>query len=86
MHHIDHDLKVIKELIMATRAENIAAIHALTAQVAKIGAETKALQAENADLKAQLAAAQSTTPDEDAAMAGLTQQVQAVDDLVPDAG
>ena len=68
-----------------------AALAALDAGVNKIGDETRALQAEIADLTTAVENAGNTTPEIDAALAAvqarmrtLEATVQSVDDLVPD--
>jgi uncharacterized protein YoxC len=70
--------------IMSTQAELALALDSIKVQVAKIGAETQALQAKLAELVAALAAAGNTSPEVDAALEALKAQVQVVDDLVVD--
>lgn len=73
------------KLIMATQAELAADLAAVTAAVAKIGAETSTTLTRVEELEAALAAAGGTTAEVDAAVQALKTQVQAVDDLIPDA-
>jgi hypothetical protein len=71
--------------IMATQAELAKGLTDLTAQVAKIGAESTVTLQKVTDLEAALAAGGPTTPEVDAAFAALKAQVQKVDDMIPDA-
>ena len=71
--------------IMATQIELATSLATVTAQVTKIGDETRTLLGKVADLTAALAAAGTTTPEVDAALAALQDQVGVVDALVPDA-
>lgn len=71
--------------IMATQAQLVEDLNAVSAQVAKIGTESTATLQKVTDLEAAIANAGNTTPEVDAAMAALKAQVQVVDDLVKDA-
>jgi hypothetical protein len=71
--------------IMATQNELAADLATVKAAVAKIGSETTTTLQKVADLEAALAAGGMTSPAVDAALADLKAQVQAVDDLIPDA-
>lgn len=74
------------DLRIAMKLEELALrLTTVSAQVAKIGVETAATLAAVASLKDALAAAGTTTPEVDAALAALEAQTQKVDDLVPDA-
>lgn len=75
----------LKEQIMATQEQLAADLAAVTANVSKIGDETRTLLSKIDDLTAAVAAAGNTTPEVDAALAALKAQVAVVDDLVPDA-
>jgi predicted negative regulator of RcsB-dependent stress response len=70
------------EKILTNQTEHAAALGALAAQVAKTRDETLAKIAE---LEAAIANAGSTTPEVDAALEALRAQVQASDDVIPDA-
>lgn len=72
------------EHIMGTEAENTATLNALTAQVTKVGEETRALLQKIADLTAIIEAGNNSGPEFDAALAALQAQVGVVDGLVPD--
>jgi ABC-type transporter Mla subunit MlaD len=72
------------DTIMTTIAEATAQITALTADVAKVGDETRALLQKIADLTAIIEAGNTTGPEFDAALAALQAQVAVVDGLVPD--
>lgn len=74
----------IERLIMSTAAELAAAVSAATAQVTKIGDETRTLISKIQELQDAIAAGFTTTPEIDAAMEALKAQVQIVDDLVAD--
>lgn len=67
---------------MTDQATLAAQLQSLADQVAKTRAETLAKIAE---LEAAIAAAGGTTPEVDAALAALKDQVQQSDDVVPDA-
>lgn len=69
---------------MGTEAENTATLNALTAQVTKVGEETRALLQKIADLTAIIEAGTNSGPEFDAALAALQAQVGVVDGLVPD--
>jgi chromosome segregation ATPase len=71
--------------IMTTQAELAQNLSNVATQVAKIGDETRTLLSRVADLTAALEAAGWTTPEVDAALAALQDQVGVVDALVPDA-
>lgn len=71
--------------IMSSQDQLANDLNAVTAQVAKIGAETSVTLQKVIDLEAALAAAGGTTPAVDAALAALKAQAQATDDLIPDA-
>lgn len=69
---------------MSTQAEIAQGLTTLTAQVAKVGAEsTKTLQ-KVTDLEAALANQDNVSPELQSAFDALKAQVQAVDDLIPD--
>ena len=73
------DLILIKlEAIMATQAETVVQINALTTQVAKVRAEVQ-------NLIDVIATGGNTTPELDAAVASLQSAMQGLDDLNPDA-
>lgn len=76
------DLTATLEKIMASQAELAAELTALKDQVVKSRAE---VLKKIGDLEAALANAGSTTPEVDAALAALKQEVQTTDDIVPDA-
>jgi uncharacterized protein YoxC len=78
--HIIHKL----EAIMATQVETAAQITALTAQVSKIGGETRTLITRIEELTAALADAGNTAPEVETALAALAEQVGVVDLLVQD--
>lgn len=71
--------------IMTTQTELATSIADLTTTVQKIGTETTATLQKVTDLEAALANAGSVAPEVQAAFDALKAQVQAVDDLVPDA-
>ena len=73
------------EQLMSTQAELAQSLADVSAQVAKIGDESKTTLARVAALEEAVAAAGGTTPEVDAALAALKAQVQLVDDLVADA-
>ncbi len=76
----------LKEIIMATQAELSASLSEIAANVAKVGDETRALIAKIGELEAAIVTAGNTTPEVDAALQALRDQVAVVDALVPDAG
>lgn len=101
--HGDHSpvlaaIQNLKEILMASNADLLAALNtvndnvtAIGTEVDKIGTETQGLQKSVADLTTALGNVQ-TTPEVDAALAAvqasaavLATKVKAVDDLVPDA-
>lgn len=71
--------------IMGTQQQLVTDMAAVQQQVAKIGGETATTLQKVADLEAALAAGGPTTPEVDAAMAALKEQVKVVDDMVADA-
>jgi len=72
--------------IMATQAESAAQVTTLTAQVTKIGTESRTLLTKIDELLALIAGGSpNTSPELQAAIDALQAQVQVVDDLVPDA-
>ena len=71
--------------IMTTQSEHANSLATVTAQVAKIGGETRTLLDKVAALTVALESAGTTTPEVDAALAALQDQVGVVDALVPDA-
>jgi len=82
----EHLLPLVNQILhrvnsMATHAEMTAELTAIKDQVVK--SRTEVLK-KIADLEAAQANAGNTTPEEDAAMAALKQEVQATDDIVPD--
>lgn len=79
------DIANLKALIMATKTEFAAAIEGVTAHVAKVGEETRALIARVNDLTAAVEEAGNSSPEMDAALDALKAQVAVVDGLVPDA-
>jgi hypothetical protein len=95
--HILDSIANLKETLVASNQDLLAALNLVNANVTdigvevdKIGTETTALQKSVADLTAALANG-TTTPEVDAALAavqagvaGLASRVKAVDDLVPD--
>lgn len=78
-------LDEIKEITMATQMELASDLAAIAANVEKIGVETRTLLTKISELQAALDAAGGTTPEVDAALAALKDQVTVVDNLVPDA-
>lgn len=70
---------------METQADLLKAVTDLTAQVDKIGTETKTTLQKVTDLEAALANQTGVTPELQAAFDALKTHVQAVDDLIPDA-
>ncbi len=75
----------LREHIMTTSAELAQGLSDLTAQVAKIGAESTATLQKVSDLEAAIAGAGGVDPSVQAAFDALKAQVQKVDDMVPDA-
>lgn len=69
--------------IMATEAELAAQLQDNTAQIQKIGTETRSLLDKVQQLLDQIASAQ-VSPELQAAADGVKAQLQVVDDLVPD--
>ncbi len=80
-------LNVSKHLknIMATQSELVTQIKTLSTQVAKIGDESQKSLDMIADLKKQIDAGGTITPELQQAVADLATQLQVVDDKVPDA-
>lgn len=78
------DIRELKEFLMATQSEVAQTLTDLTAQVAKIGEETRALLDRIADLQEAVDNAGSVDPAVLDALAALQAQVTVVDDLVPD--
>jgi hypothetical protein len=76
----------LKEILMTTQAELATSLTEIAATVTKVGDETRALIVKIGDLEAAIATAGNTTPEVDAALAALRDQVAVVDALVPDAG
>lgn len=74
-----------KGAIMATQQELAADLAAVSANVEKIGGETRSLIEKIDELTAAVEAAGNTTPEVDAALQALKDQVAVVDALVPDA-
>lgn len=73
------------EKIMSTQTEFAAQVQAISTQVAKIGEESKITLQKVIDLEAALANQDNVSPELQAAVDELKQQVQVVDDLVADA-
>jgi hypothetical protein len=80
-----HELNLKLETIMGKQIDMAQEMAAITAQVAKIGEESKATLQKVADLEAALAAQDSVTPELQTAFDALKAQVTVVDDLIPDA-
>jgi uncharacterized protein YoxC len=74
-----------QEQIMARLDALATSLTEVTAQVAKIGTETTTLLVRIDELLAAIAAGGQTTPEVDAALSALRDQVAIVDALVPDA-
>lgn len=72
------------EQIMATQAELATSLGTVTAQVAKIGDETRTLLVKIQELTDAISQGGATTPEVDAALAALQAQVAVVDELVAD--
>ena len=70
---------------MATQAEHAQALKDVTAAIAKIGTESSKTLQKVTELEEALANQGNTSPEVDAAMQALKDQVTLVDDLVPDA-
>ena len=86
IHNVGHEAVInLLEQIMTTQTEIATTLEGVTAQLAKIGAETLTLLNRIEDLTAAVAAAGAATPEVEAAVAALQAQAQIVDDLVPDA-
>ena len=69
---------------MATRDELVSELGKVKDQVVKVGGETRTLITKIEELLALLADAGNTTPAIDAALTAVKDQLQIVDDLVPD--
>lgn len=88
--HHETELSKINELnnqlktIMSTQSEMAAEMATITAQVAKIGEESKATLQKVADLEAALGNQTGVTPALQSAFDALKAQVTVVDDLIPD--
>jgi len=93
LHSIHHDrnlailekLASVERTIMASQADLTKQVTDLTAQVGKVGTETRSLLTRITELLAVIAAGGDATPELTAAVAALQAQVQVVDDLVADA-
>ena len=84
---IEDQLETLSErlgVLMATQAELVEQVNAATAQVQKIGGETRTLITRVEELLAIIAAGPTVTPELEAAVGNLKSQVQVVDDLVAD--
>lgn len=81
LNELDNQLKEI----MAKQSDLAQEMATITAQVAKIGEESKATLQKVADLEAALASQDNVTPELQAAFDALKSQVTVVDDLIPDA-
>lgn len=75
----------LREFIMTSQAQLAADLTTVKDQVAKIGAETTVTLQKVADLEAAIGNAGEVTPEVEAALAALKEQVNLVDGLVPDA-
>lgn len=73
------------EQLMTTQQQLAQSLTSLAAQVSKIGDETRTLITRAAALTDALAAAGNVSPEVEAALAALQEQVRVVDELVPDA-
>lgn len=71
--------------IMSNQAQTLAILTAASEKLTKIGEETKATLQKVQDLQDALNNAGNNTPEVEAALTALTNQLQVVDDLVPDA-
>ena len=71
--------------IMSTQTELAAQVQAISAQVSKIGEESKVTLQKVIDLETALANQDNVSPELQAAVDALKKQVQVVDDLVADA-
>lgn len=79
-----NELNLKLETIMGKQIDMANEMAAITAQVAKIGEESKATLQKVADLEAALATQDSVTPALQDAFNALKNQVIIVDDLIPD--
>lgn len=70
--------------IMSNQAQTLAILQAASATLTKISEETKTLLTKVTDLQDALNNAGNNTPEVDAALTALTDQLKVVDDLVPD--
>lgn len=80
-----NELNLKLEKIMGTQDEMAIEMAAVTAQIAKIGEESKTTLQKVADLEAALATQGGVTPALQAAFDALKSQVVIVDALIPDA-
>lgn len=71
--------------IMSNQAQTLAILTAASEKLTKIGEETKATLQKVQDLQDALNNAGNNTPEVEAALTALTNQLQVVDDLIPDA-
>lgn len=74
----------LKETLMTTQQEVAAALNSATAQITKIGNETRTLLTKIDDLTTAINAGGNATPEVETALAALQDQVTVVDGLVPD--
>ncbi len=81
---LEHIIVDLKESIMATQADLVAAFSVMKEKVTKIGTETQALLEKQQQLIDALREAGNLSPAVEAALADLQNQLQAVDDLVQD--
>lgn len=75
----------LKETFMATQAELAVELTAVKDQVIKVGNETRTLISRVETLTTALENAGGTTPEVDAALLAVKEQLVIVDELVPDA-
>lgn len=80
-----NEINLKLEKIMATQDEMAIEMATITAQIAKIGEESKATLQKVADLEAVLATQGGVTPALQTAFDALKSQVTVVDNLIPDA-
>lgn len=87
-HHCDPAvlaaLAELKRIIIVTNEELTAGLNTATAQIAKIGGETRSLLNKIDDLTTQIQNMDSVPQDVQDALAALQSQVTIVDGLVPD--
>ena len=86
IHDARRDADIIDRLehIMSTQSDLATQLNTVTAQVAKIGAETQTLLAKIVELTDAIGTGGDTTPEVDAALLALQEQAAVVDALVPD--